>query len=89
MWTRVLNNCLLPKQDLGLPEDGDKAQKVWRHKEYINLYNANLESHNPVSAEVLIKRLAEIERTHEANKNNQIKRKNIDSDTHNILFDYH
>ncbi|KAG0944590.1 hypothetical protein G6F57_000467 [Rhizopus arrhizus] len=76
-------------KDLGLPEDGDKAQKVWRHKEYINLYNANLESHNPVSAEVLIKRLAEIERTHEANKNNQIKRKNIDSDTHNILFDYH
>ncbi|CEG83307.1 hypothetical protein RMATCC62417_17252 [Rhizopus microsporus] len=73
-------------RDLGLPEDGDKAQKIWRHKEYLNLYNANLDSQNPVGADVLIRRLAEMERAYDANRNNQVKRKNTDTEMHNILF---
>ncbi|CAO3680397.1 unnamed protein product [Rhizopus stolonifer] len=69
-------------KNLGLPEDGDKAQKIWRHKEYINLFNANVDSHRPVGVDTLIRRLADMEKTHEMNKNNQAKRKDVDSDIH-------
>lgn len=42
---------------LHLPLNGSRAQMEQRMKEYINLYNANLDSINPVSDRVLVDRL--------------------------------
>ncbi|KAG2234710.1 hypothetical protein BDF21DRAFT_433273 [Thamnidium elegans] len=66
-------------RDLGLPDHGDKALKVWRHKEYVTLYNANYDSDSPVSANVLIQRLANIEHSQ---MNSKLKRKPTDSKEH-------
>ncbi|KAI9269948.1 hypothetical protein BY458DRAFT_510355 [Sporodiniella umbellata] len=73
-------------KDLGLPEEGDKAQKIWRHREYSNLYHANVDCHKPVSMDTLLRRLAEMERTQGASKNNQAKRKHFDADTYNDKY---
>lgn len=66
-------------RDLGLPEHGDRALKIWRHKEYVTLYNANYDSDSPVSAHVLIQRLASIE---QSQMNGKLKRKPTDSGEH-------
>lgn len=66
-------------KDLGLSDHGDKAQRIWRHKEYITLYNANYDSDRPVSANVLVQRLAAIEKSQ---VNDKLKRKVTDSDEH-------
>ncbi|KAI7893232.1 uncharacterized protein EV154DRAFT_502152 [Mucor mucedo] len=66
-------------KDLNLPDYGDKAQKVWRHKEYITLYNANYDSDRPVSAPMLVQRLIAIENAQACDKN---KRKATDPNEH-------
>jgi len=48
-------------RELGLPDSGDHKVLVKRHKEYITLYNANIDSTNPVDAKVLRKRLIQRE----------------------------
>ncbi|KAI9244332.1 hypothetical protein EDC94DRAFT_629736 [Helicostylum pulchrum] len=83
--TRVLYSMQSDKEmrellrDLGLPDHGDKPLKVWRHKEYVTLYNANYDSDSPVSANVLIQRLANIE---QSQLNSKFKRKPTDSGEH-------
>lgn len=66
-------------RDLGLPDHGDKSLRVWRHKEYVTLYNANYDSDSPVSASVLLQRLASIEHSQ---MNSKLKRKPTDSGEH-------
>jgi E3 ubiquitin-protein ligase RAD18 len=67
---------------LGLPDHGDRNLKIWRHKEYINLYNANFDSQSPVNASTLVQKLATIEQSYLNDKNNQSKRKTPDSTVH-------
>lgn len=71
---------------MGLSEQGDRNTRIWRHKEYINLYNANYDSDNPVGANVLIQRLNMIENLKETDKYNQLKRKATDLDEHKLLY---
>lgn len=66
-------------KDLNLPDHGDKAQRVWRHKEYITLYNANYDSERPVCASVLVQRLAAIEKSQAYDR---LKRKITDPNEH-------
>ncbi|KAI9268272.1 hypothetical protein BDA99DRAFT_505340 [Phascolomyces articulosus] len=48
-------------KDLGLPDHGDKQQMVWRHKEYVTLYYANLDAEHPKEGRALIRQLQEAE----------------------------
>ncbi|CAO3684013.1 unnamed protein product [Umbelopsis ramanniana] len=48
-------------KELGLPDKGDKNTLIRRHKEWISLYNANVDSTDPVDVRVLRKRLREQE----------------------------
>ncbi|KAI8579573.1 hypothetical protein K450DRAFT_241636 [Umbelopsis ramanniana AG] len=48
-------------RELGLPDKGDKSTLIKRHKEWISLYNANVDSTDPVDVKVLRKRLLEQE----------------------------
>jgi E3 ubiquitin-protein ligase RAD18 len=61
---------------------------IWRHKEYLNLYNANYDSQNPVSANVLIQRLQAIEHSHMNDKYNKSKRKAEDPEKHRVSRGY-
>jgi E3 ubiquitin-protein ligase RAD18 len=65
-----LNYALLKDKDLrntlstlGVPNYGNKALMSSRHKEYVNLYNANLDCKNPVPQPELLRRLDTWERT--------------------------
>ena len=73
-------------RELGLPDHGDKTLKIWRHKEYINLYEANADSLNPVGFQTLRKRLDESEQCYISSKQTQAKRKETDMTDYNILF---
>jgi hypothetical protein len=73
-------------RELGLPDHGDKNLKIWRHKEYINLYEANVDSLNPVGVKILCKRLEESEQCYLSSKQSQAKRKETDTTDYNILF---
>ncbi|KAI7898100.1 uncharacterized protein BX663DRAFT_490365 [Cokeromyces recurvatus] len=77
MSDKELRECL---RSLNLPDHGDRQTKIWRHKEYLNLYNANVDSDNRVSAKVLIERLQAMEKLRLSN--NQLKRKLTDPDEH-------
>ncbi|KAL9550312.1 hypothetical protein MBANPS3_004785 [Mucor bainieri] len=74
---KALNQLL---RSFKLPDSGDRATKIWRHKEYLNLYNANQDSHNPVSANVLVQRLHAIE----SSRAIQSKRKAADPEEHKV-----
>ncbi|OBZ85977.1 Postreplication repair E3 ubiquitin-protein ligase rad18 [Choanephora cucurbitarum] len=65
-----------------LPDHGDRKQMIWRYTEYVTMWNANNDSESPVSAHVLIQRLQKMENSMLAEKNNQLKRKTEDTDTH-------
>ncbi|KAI8637798.1 hypothetical protein BD408DRAFT_423980 [Parasitella parasitica] len=69
-----------------LPEHGSRAQRIWRHKEYVNLYNANSDSRHPVSAKVLVQRLQATENAQNVEKHNQSKRKATDSEEHKATY---
>ncbi|KAI8095054.1 uncharacterized protein B0P05DRAFT_524518 [Gilbertella persicaria] len=69
-------------RSLNLPDHGDRKQMMWRHTEYVTMWNANNDSENPVSAHVLIQRLQKMESSMLAEKNNQLKRKNEDLNSH-------
>jgi E3 ubiquitin-protein ligase RAD18 len=65
-----LNYALLKDKDLrttlsnlGIPNYGSKVLMSARHKEYVNLYNANLDCKNPVPPRELLRRLDSWERT--------------------------
>ncbi|KAI8975623.1 hypothetical protein BDF20DRAFT_914515 [Mycotypha africana] len=73
-------------RSFNLPDHGDRSTKIWRHKEYISLYNANVDSSTPVSAQVLIQRLIEMERSIEKDKNNQMKRKAANPEDHKAKY---
>ncbi|CAO0793758.1 unnamed protein product [Mucor circinelloides] len=77
MTDRALNELL---RSFKLPDSGDRATKIWRHKEYLNLYNANQDSHDPVSANVLVQRLQAIENSRAM----QSKRKATDPEEHKV-----
>ncbi|OAD01462.1 hypothetical protein MUCCIDRAFT_165339 [Mucor lusitanicus CBS 277.49] len=79
MTDKALNALL---RSFNLPDSGDRATKIWRHKEYLNLYNANQDSHNPVSANVLVQRLQAIENSRAI----QSKRKATDPEEHKALY---
>ncbi|KAI9468473.1 MAG: hypothetical protein EXX96DRAFT_106785 [Benjaminiella poitrasii] len=81
---KELRECL---RSLNLPDHGDRQTKIWRHKEYVNLYNANVDSENRVSAKVLIDRLQAIERLRSSNS--QLKRKLTDPDEHRSKYADH
>jgi hypothetical protein len=57
---------------------------IWRHKEYLNLYNANYDSQSPVSASVLVQKLQTIETSHMNDKHNKLKRKNTSPEEHKV-----
>ncbi|KAH8555725.1 hypothetical protein BGW37DRAFT_146157 [Umbelopsis sp. PMI_123] len=63
-------------RDLGLPDKGDKSTLIRRHKEWISLYNANVDSTDPVDVKVLRKRLLEQEE-----RLASISEEKIDTDT--------
>ena len=46
---------------LSLPTHGNKALLSARHKEYVNLYNANIDRRNPLSQQALLKQIREWE----------------------------
>ncbi|KAI8976757.1 hypothetical protein BDB01DRAFT_852970 [Pilobolus umbonatus] len=73
-------------RDLGLPYEGDRTLNIWRHKEYLTLYNSNNDSTSPVSTRQLINTLADNERVYLRNKSTQSKKKITDAYEHNILF---
>lgn len=50
------------------------------------MYNANYDSDNPVSANVLVQRLNSIEQLKISDKYNQLKRKATDIDEHKQLY---
>lgn len=58
---------------------------VWRHREYVTLYRANLDSEHPVDFATLRRQLAEAENGYVYNRNSaQKSTPNIEE--HNILF---
>ncbi|KAI8375095.1 hypothetical protein EDC96DRAFT_497885 [Choanephora cucurbitarum] len=65
-----------------LPDHGDRKQMIWRYTEYVTMWNANNDSESPVSAHVLVQRLQKMENSMLAEKNNQLKRKTEDPDSH-------
>ncbi|CEP15180.1 hypothetical protein [Parasitella parasitica] len=73
-------------RSFNLPEHGDRAQRIWRHKEYVNLYNANSDSKDPVSAKELVRRLRAAEQSMIAEKHNQSKRKATDPEEHKATY---
>ncbi|KAI8889000.1 hypothetical protein K501DRAFT_282449 [Backusella circina FSU 941] len=73
-------------KDLGLPDHGDKALKIWRHKEYINIYEANADSSHPAAFSTLRKRLEDNEQYYLSSKNNQAKRKDNDLTEYNQKY---
>ncbi|GAN05292.1 conserved hypothetical protein [Mucor ambiguus] len=79
MTDKALNALL---RSFNLSDSGDRATKIWRHKEYLNLYNANQDSHNPVSANVLVQRLQVIENSRAI----QSKRKATDPEEHKAMY---
>ncbi|CAO3617848.1 unnamed protein product [Cunninghamella blakesleeana] len=44
-------------RELDLPDHGDRTQIVWRYKEYVALYNSNMDSGNPKDIKQLLKQL--------------------------------
>ncbi|ORX43188.1 hypothetical protein DM01DRAFT_1313127 [Hesseltinella vesiculosa] len=48
-------------KDLGLPDNGDRSLCVWRYREYMILYNANMDAKDPVDFTVLLKQLKQAE----------------------------
>ncbi|CAO3630942.1 unnamed protein product [Mucor fragilis] len=79
MTDKALNTLL---RSFNLSDSGDRATKIWRHKEYVNLYNANQDSHSPVSASVLVQRLQAIENSRAI----QSKRKATDPEEHKAMY---
>ncbi|KAK4521719.1 uncharacterized protein ATC70_004253 [Mucor velutinosus] len=79
MTDKALNALL---RSFNLSDSGDRATKIWRHKEYLNLYNANQDSHRPVSANVLVQRLQAIENSRAI----QSKRKATDPEEHKAMY---
>ena len=61
----LLNDNAMRKRlkELGIPHDGSKELMRKRHMEWLNLWNANCDSLNPVSRLHLLKSLASWERT--------------------------
>ncbi|CDH54000.1 e3 ubiquitin-protein ligase rad18 [Lichtheimia corymbifera JMRC:FSU:9682] len=64
-------------KDLNLPDSGDKQMLVWRHREYLTLYYANLDAAQPVSGTSLIQRLQSAENAY---WNNQSRERPSSSD---------
>lgn len=60
-----------------MPDTGDKQMLVWRHKEYLTLYYANLDAAQPVSGTSLIQRLQNAENAY---WNNQSRERPSSSD---------
>ncbi|CAO3587340.1 unnamed protein product [Absidia cylindrospora] len=48
-------------RDLDLPNHGDKSQMVWRYKEYVTMYNANMDSPDPMDITKLMRQLHKAE----------------------------
>ncbi|KAI9305815.1 hypothetical protein BJ944DRAFT_61276 [Cunninghamella echinulata] len=74
-------------RDLDLPDHGDRVQLVWRYKEYVALYNSNMDSDNPKDIKQLLRQLNVSEQIQFSNRMNS-KRTLPDVDSHNILFIY-
>ncbi|KAI8333548.1 hypothetical protein BC941DRAFT_401057 [Chlamydoabsidia padenii] len=71
-------------KEYNLPDHGDRAQLIWRYKEYLTMYNANMDSLDPVDISQLIRR---IQYNEQINSPRTIhKRSTPDSTVHNILF---
>jgi E3 ubiquitin-protein ligase RAD18 len=74
--------CVIKEYDL--PDHGDKAQLIWRYKEYVTMYNANMDSSDPVDISQLIRQLQTTEKLYSTR--NLHKRSAPDTAVHNILF---
>ncbi|ORZ17175.1 hypothetical protein BCR42DRAFT_414074 [Absidia repens] len=72
-------------RDLDLPNHGDKSQMVWRYKEYVTMYNANMDSPDPMDITKLMRQLHKAESLQFSAKMAS-KRSAPDVDEHNILF---
>lgn len=83
-----LYSRFVPKE-LGLPDSGDHKVLVKRHKEYITLYNANIDSTNPVDAKVLRKRLIQREEILANDAGPAVKVDESNMEEHNILLIKH
>ncbi|SAM09336.1 hypothetical protein [Absidia glauca] len=71
-------------KEYDLPDHGDKAQLIWRYKEYVTMYNANMDSSDPVDISQLIRQLQTTEKLYSTR--NLHKRSAPDTAVHNILF---
>ncbi|KAL1922040.1 uncharacterized protein VTP21DRAFT_10682 [Calcarisporiella thermophila] len=58
-------------KDLNLPTNGDRQLLQYRHREFLNLHNANCDSQKPRSHAELLKELETLERIYTKEKNNK------------------
>ena len=72
-------------RDLGLPDHGDKQQMVWRHKEYVTLYYANLDAEHPKDVRALIQQLNEAEEGYN-NVRNHTHSQQLNVEEHNRRY---
>lgn len=91
----LLKDGMLRKKlrELGIPDWGSKSQLTERHKEWMNLWNANCDSKVPKSKRELLQELDIWERTQGASSSlfagsaNTVMRKDFDADAWSTNYD--